>query len=444
INEPTAAALDYGMQNLNQCENMLVYDFGGGTLDVTVLEFFEGVADVKASCGNNHLGGKDLDEALEKHLAGADYAKIQADPRAAIQLKKAAIDCKIALGLNGAHRVTLPFLTQGVTIDRLVTQEEFEKTVLPLIRSTQTQIETALADAGLNASDLRKVMLVGGSTRIPSVKRTVAEILGFEPVSADFPELAVARGAAIQAAIIEGSLAQEEAVVLTDVCPFTLGAKILTNFGLCVDPLIKRNSSIPCEFRKVYIAVREYQSAVKIEAYQGESDNVHENTFLGEFELSGLPKRRGELAEVEVTFAYDLNGILHITAAAIGNNKSETIHINMSEPVAMAPVKLSEWESVEGAKKYRPLMKKASKLADKYIGEPEFVDDDLYVVTELSDSLKAALLRNQPDEAEKIALELSDFVNYWNERDEISGKLGLDDIIELAKKFKKIEGGRKP
>ncbi|MDR1352211.1 MAG: Hsp70 family protein, partial [Treponema sp.] len=222
INEPTAAALDYGLSNLKECKNVLVYDLGGGTLDVTVLELFEGVIDVKASCGNNHLGGKDFDEIIMAHLA--DPA---GDERALMRLKKAAEDCKIALSTEEEFRVSLPFLLtdkdgKPVSVEKTVRRKEFEDWVSDKVLSTREPMQSALADAKLEPQDLQVILLVGGSTRIPCVKRLVEKTLGAVPRSLVDPDLTVARGASIQAGLIEGSINNED-LVLTDVCPYTLG-----------------------------------------------------------------------------------------------------------------------------------------------------------------------------------------------------------------------------
>jgi molecular chaperone DnaK len=222
INEPTAAALDYGLSNLKECKNVLVYDLGGGTLDVTVLELFEGVIDVKASCGNNHLGGKDFDEIIMARLADPT-----GDERALMRLKKAAEDCKIALSDNEEFQVSLPFLLTGkdgkpLSVEQTVRRDEFEAWIGEKVLSTREPLLSALADAGISREDLQVILLVGGSTRIPCVKDLVARTLGAVPRSLVDPDLTVARGAAIQAGLIEGNINNED-LVLTDVCPYTLG-----------------------------------------------------------------------------------------------------------------------------------------------------------------------------------------------------------------------------
>ena len=260
INEPTAAALDYGISNMTGCEYILVYDFGGGTLDVTVLELFEGVIDVKSSCGNNRLGGKDFDEALMLHIAGNQYEALMADPKAKMKLKHSATTCKVALSGEEKTQVLLPLIAKDISIDREVTRVEFENLIKSMIKSTGEQIDTALEDAGLKPADLQRVILVGGTTRIPIVRRFVEEKVGliskWEKDDENSPELMVVRGAAIQAAIIDGVIAQEQSVVLADVCPYTLGLSHVTNEGVMVDHLIRRNVTIPYQFSGVYEALQ--------------------------------------------------------------------------------------------------------------------------------------------------------------------------------------------
>ncbi|MCL1914048.1 MAG: Hsp70 family protein [Eubacteriaceae bacterium] len=402
INEPTAAALDYGLSNLDECEYLLVYDFGGGTLDVTVLELFEGVIDVKSSYGNSQLGGKDFDEVLMKHIAGKSYKAIMEDPRAQMRLKQAAMDVKIALSSEESAKASLPLILGSMTIDMTVTRKEFEQLIAPLVESTGEQINTALSDAGLAASDLQKILLVGGTTRIPYVRQFVEEKLGIIPNAADSPELMVARGAAIQAAVLEGVIPEEKSVILADVCPFSLGLKIVSDSGMVVDKLIPKNVTIPYEQSKVYTAMYIYQYAIDIQVYQGESKNYQEDTMIGSVLLSNLPQRRNERAEAEVTFAYDTNGILNVKARALGNDKtvSTEIDVNNVEFEKRAPVKLAEWEKAKGANKYRPLIRKANKEIEDFVGTSLFITSPMYLIADEIDNLKADLILGDTDSAD--------------------------------------------
>jgi molecular chaperone DnaK len=380
------------------------------------------------------LGGKDIDEVLMRLIVGKRFKDIKQDPRAEMRLKQAAIDCKIALGASETYDLRLPFLfADGSGIVMNVTRGQLEQAILPLVKSTETQISTALSDAGLAESDLDKVLLVGGTTRIPLVKRVVAEIIGTVPNATDFPELTVARGAALQAAILAGELEAEQSVVLTDVCPFTLGSEVATERGIVVDPLIKRNTTIPCEFSKIYEASMEYQPGVEIIAYQGEEDNPFENSRIGVLWLDGLPQRRGQRAKIEVTFAYDLNGILQVTGRALGNDKTSSTSINVTKQTKREsqPVVLAEWENATNAKAYRPLIKKVLKVTDEFIGTETFIYEHLYVATNMVDELKASLILGDMERVGELKKNLETFLEEWKNREAEDDDFD-DDFADLS------------
>ena len=403
LNEPTAAALDYGLANLTQCKNILVYDLGGGTLDITALELFEGVIDVKAGSGNNRLGGKDFDEALMRFLA-----EPSGDERALMRLKRAAEECKIALSAQESFEVSLPFLFTAmggrpVSVEKTVTREEFESLIREKVESTRAPMMTALSDAGLAPADLDIVLLVGGSTRVPSVKRLVAETLNTVPRTLVDPDLTVARGAAIQAAILDGTLSGDEGLVLTDVCPYTLGAAVLREGvyedRMVFDPIIPRNTAIPAEISKIYFPARDYQTSVEIEAYQGESLDPENNERLGDVLLTGIPPARRRKEPVEVTFSYDMNGILQVKAKVVSTGKEVSAEISTAG-VEPAPVlDISRWELAPGAKRYRPILRKA----EKYIAQDAECAGELEV---LARQIKEALLLGRGEHAEALREEL--------------------------------------
>lgn len=402
INEPTAAALDYGLSNLKECKNVLVYDLGGGTLDVTVLELFEGVIDVKASCGNNHLGGKDFDEIIMSRLA--DPA---GDERALMRLKKAAEDCKIALSTQEEFLVSLPFLLTGkdgkpVSVERTLSRRDFEEWIAEKVLSTREPMLSALADAHLNREDLQVILLVGGSTRIPCVKRLVEETLGAAPHSLVDPDLTVARGAAIQAGLIEGSINSED-LVLTDVCPYTLGTAPLRDVFFSkrpiFDPLIPRNTTIPTEKTKLYTTVADYQTEVVIDVYQGESSDPDNNERLGELRLTGIPAARQGKEQIEVGFGYDMNGILQIKASVVSTGKQVSAEISTTGVKAGPLLDLAKWEEAEGARTFRPLIRKAEKIA----ALNKDLDGDIGLLVR---RLKEALLLKNRKQAEDLRDEL--------------------------------------
>jgi molecular chaperone DnaK len=413
INEPTAAALDYGLSNLKECKNALVYDLGGGTLDVTVLELFEGVIDVKASCGNNHLGGKDFDEIIMARLADPE-----GDERALMRLKKAAEDCKIALSGQEAFQISLPFLLTGkdgkpVSVEKTVSRAEFEEWVSEKVNSTREPMESALADAKLGREDLQVILLVGGSTRIPCVKRLVEATLGALPRSLVDPDLTVARGAAIQAGLIEGSVNNED-LVLTDVCPYTLGTAPLRHGVFSsrqvFDPLIPRNTTIPTEKTKIYIPAYDYQTEVVIDVFQGESSDPDNNERLGELRVTGIPSARHGKEQIEVSFGYDMNGILQVKASVVSTGKQVSAEISTTGVKAGPLLDLSKWEQAEGARSFRPLIRKVEKL----IASGLDIGDDLGLLVR---RLKEALLLGNKDRADDLREDLLNMFEAIEEMD---------------------------
>ncbi|MDR1318372.1 MAG: Hsp70 family protein [Treponema sp.] len=415
INEPTAAALDYGLSNLKETKNVLVYDLGGGTLDVTVLELFEGVIDVKASSGNNHLGGKDFDEIIMRHLTDPER-----DERAIMRLKKAAEDCKIALSAQEEYKVSLPFLLTSkdgkpVSVEQTVSRRDFEEWVSEKITSTREPMLSALADAKLTPQDLQVILLVGGSTRIPCVKKLVEETLGAVPRSLVDPDLTVARGAAIQAGIIEGTINNED-LVLTDVCPYTLGTAPLHEglFGKrqIFDPIIPRNTTIPTEKAKIYLPASDYQTSVIIEVFQGESSDPENNERLGEVRLTGIPAAKQGKEQIEVTFGYDMNGILQVKASVVSTGNQVSAEISTTGIKAKPLLDLSKWEQAEGARQFRPLIRKAEKL----ISVGKDVGGDIEAIVR---RIKEALLLQNMEQADDLREELLSMLEVMEKLDKL-------------------------
>jgi molecular chaperone DnaK len=425
INEPTAAALDYGLSNLKECRNVLVYDLGGGTLDVTVLELFEGVIDVKASSGNNRLGGKDFDETIMRRLADPS-----GDDRALMRLKKAAEDCKIALSSEDEFKVSLPFLLTGkdgkpVSVEKTVRREEFEEWVAEKVVSTRDPMLGALGDAGMKPDDLQVVLLVGGSTRIPCVKKLVEETLGRTPRSLVDPDLTVARGAAIQAGLLEGTINSND-LVLTDVCPYTLGTAPLSSVFFerrrYFDPLIPRNTTIPTEKSRIYTTASDYQTRVIIDVYQGESSDPDNNERLGEVLLSGIPPAREGKEQIEVVFGYDMNGILQVKASVVSTGKQVSAEISTVGVKAKDPIDISKWDAAEGARALRPLIRKAEKL----IATGKDIDDGLARTVR---ELKEALVLKNGDEVEDRRDALRIMVNLLEKFDGTDNWDKLDKLL---------------
>jgi len=385
INEPTAASLDYGIDHMRDCKYMLVYDLGGGTLDVTVLELFEGVVEVKSSCGNNALGGKDFDQAIMDHITGIirkrDKVDISLDARAMMRIKIAAEQCKIALSRYTEYLIELPFLysktgspdspAAPVGYSERITRTIFESMIHDKIYSTEQQIKTALFDANLEADDIDLTLLVGGSTRIPLVSRFLDEIFGITPESAVDPDLAVVRGAAIQAGVLSGTLS-ENAIVLTDICPYSLSTEALNDSSLdeedtYCDILIRRNTTLPVTATKIYATTHDDQTRAHIFAYQGESPDPAENYLLNCFELSGIPKAKARREKINIRFEYDLNGILTVQAEIVSTGKSASVTVNTTE--MGKNLDLSKWKLAPAARRYRQVINKAERLVKLHGGE---------------------------------------------------------------------------
>jgi len=398
INEPTAASLDYGIRNMSDCSNILVYDLGGGTLDVTVLELFEGVVDVLSSCGNNTLGGKDFDQAIIDRITSAIKKRgkidITQDPRAMIRIKMAAEACKIELSQGEEYKIELPFLYNAggepQAYAETITRRLFENLISEKIESTQYQIKTALADAKLTVQEIDMVLLVGGSTRIPLVGAFLEKTFGILPETVIDPDLAVVRGAAIQAGVLSGNLG-EDAIVLTDICPYSLSTGTLrtVEMGLFIereifcDILIPRNTKLPASESKVYQTASDNQQEVHITTYQGESEEPDENELLNTFVLSGIPKAKAGKENINIRFEYDLNGILKVTAEIVSTGKAAVMTINTEE--TGKSVDLSSWKDAPYARTYRTILNKADRLL-KLHGE------DAAAIESAGNRLKKALV----------------------------------------------------
>lgn len=317
INEPTAAALSYGIGHMEEESHILVYDLGGGTFDVTLLEMFGGVLEVKASSGDNKLGGKDFDECLIRWMVRQFRSKegidLEKDMAAMVKLKEQAELCKRELSAQDSYRVMIPFIAkkdgEPVALDETVTVSLFEELTRELVERTHAPIDVVLADSGVLPAEIDRILLVGGSTRMPMISRDLENYLKKEPSRAVNPDYAVAEGASIQAGIIEGSISGEDSLVMTDVNPYTLGIRTLSDFSMnYMSVIIPRNVTIPTVRKDSFCTSADYQPEAKIEVYQGESDDVRKNHFLGEFIISEIPLKPAGEEKVEVEFAYDLNG----------------------------------------------------------------------------------------------------------------------------------------
>ncbi|MCD8200079.1 MAG: molecular chaperone DnaK [Coriobacteriaceae bacterium] len=332
INEPTAAALAYGLDKTANDQKVLIFDLGGGTFDVSILEMGDGVFEVLATTGDNHLGGDDWDQRIIDWLADKFKADqgvdLREDKMALQRLKEAAEKAKMELSNTQQAAINLPFITaidgNPVHMDYTLTRAEFEKITSDLLDRCKKPVQSAMDDAGLKSGDINEVILVGGSTRMPAVQEEVKNITGKEPNMGVNPDEVVAIGAAIQGGVLGGDV---EGILLLDVTPLTLGVETL---GGVMTPMIERNTTIPTRKTEIYSTAADGQTSVEIHVLQGEREFARDNKTLGRFQLTGIPAAPRGVPQIEVTFDIDANGIVNVSAKDLGTGKEQKITISGS------------------------------------------------------------------------------------------------------------------
>ncbi len=412
VNEPTAAALAYGLDKAGVNEKIVVFDLGGGTFDVSILQVADGVFEVISTNGDTHLGGDDFDHVLVNYLADDFQQKtgidLRKEPMSLQRLQEAAEKAKCELSSQQATDVNLPFISQDASgpkhLQMRITRAEFERLTDELVERTKGPVMQALRDAKLSPSDVDEVVLVGGSTRIPKVQETVKKIFNKEPHKGVNPDEVVAVGAAIQGGVLAGEVKD---VLLLDVTPLSLGIETL---GGVMTKLVEKNTTIPTEKKQVFSTAEDNQTAVTIKVYQGEREIASANRLLGQFNLEEIPPAPRGLPQIEVTFDIDANGILNVKAKDLGTQKEQKIRIEQSSGLTEEEIERMRKDAemhAEEDKKRRELVE-AKNRAESMCFELEKLmkEHDAKLRAEDKDAIKAAIEKTREacktDDVDKI------------------------------------------
>ncbi|SHH58237.1 molecular chaperone DnaK [Thermosipho atlanticus] len=409
INEPTAAALAYGLDKKGKEEKVLVYDLGGGTFDVSILEIGDGVIQVIATSGNNHLGGDDFDQRIIDWMA-EEFKKqhgidLRQDKQALQRLRDAAEKAKIELSSKLETDISLPYITATAEgplhLEMRLTRSMFESLTKDLVEMTRKPIEQALSDAKLKPEDIDEIILVGGMTRVPMVQKFIIDIFGKEPNKGVNPDEAVAMGAAIQAAILAGEEgAQGKDIVLVDVTPLTLGIEVK---GGLFEPIIPRNSTIPIKKSKVFTTAEDGQTEVEVRIFQGERPIAADNILLGSFRLVGIPPAPRGVPQIEVTFDIDSDGIVHVSAKDLGTGKEQSMVVSGRHQLSEDEIN----KIIEDAKKFE----EQDKRRKEEVELKNKADDLAYFIEKSLKEYGDKIPENEKNKLQTLINDLRDAIN---------------------------------